>query len=141
VHGHTGGRPPRVDLAAERALAALLHEAGQGEQSLLTSAHDLSDGGLAQALVEAALRHGVGVSVEVPDDAFVALFSESPGRAIVTVPDADAELLVALAQQHGVPVTALGVTGGDALVVEGRFEVPLDEVRTAWTSTLPAALA
>jgi len=141
VHGHTGGLPPQVDLAAERDLAALLQEAGQGARSLITSAHDLSDGGLAQALVEGALRHGVGVSVEVPGDAFVALFSESPGRAVVTVPDADAELLVALAEQHGVPVTALGVTGGDALVVEGQFEVPLEELRTAWTSTLPAALA
>ena len=141
VHGHVGGLPPRLDLAAERALAALLHEAGQGERGLITSAHDLSDGGLAQALVEGALRHGIGVSVEVPGDAFVGLFSESPGRAVVTVPDSDAELLVALAEQHGVPVTALGVTGGDALVVEGRFEVPLDELRTAWTATLPAALA
>ena len=44
VHGHLGGLPPTVDLQAERALASLLHD-GVG---LLTSAHDLSDGGLAQ---------------------------------------------------------------------------------------------
>ena len=54
VHGHLGGLPPRVDLAAEKALAALLVDAGRA--GLLTSAHDLSDGGLAQALVEAVLR-------------------------------------------------------------------------------------
>ena len=67
VHGHLGGLPPTVDLSAERSLAELLH-AGVG---LLTSAHDLSDGGLAQALAEASLRHGIGVTVAVPDDAFV----------------------------------------------------------------------
>ena len=61
VHGHLGGVPPVVDLAGEKRLAELLHE-GVG---LLTSAHDLSDGGLAQALVETSLRHMCGVSVSV----------------------------------------------------------------------------
>ena len=137
VHGHLGGLPPQVDLEAERSLAQLLH-AGVG---LLSSAHDLSDGGLAQALVEAALRHDVGVSVSVPGDAFIGLFSETTARALVTVPDGDAERLVALAEEHGVPITALGVTGGDSVVVDGQLEVGLDELRAAWTATLPAALA
>jgi phosphoribosylformylglycinamidine synthase len=137
VHGHLGGQPPRVDLAAERDLAALLHDA----VGLVTSAHDLSDGGLAQALAEASLRHGIGVSVEVDGDPFVALFSESTARVVVTVPDGEAGRLVELAERHGVPIAPLGVTGGDALVVEGQFEVPLEELRAAWTATMPAALS
>jgi phosphoribosylformylglycinamidine synthase subunit PurL len=137
VHGHLGGRPPRVDLAAEKALAALLHEA----VGLVTSAHDLSDGGLAQALVEAALRHDVGVRVAVPGDAFLGLFAESAGRALVTVAPGDADALTALAQRHGVPLAALGETGGDAVEVDGQFTLPLAEARAAWTATLPAALA
>ena len=56
VHGHLGGLPPMVDLAAEQALAELLREA----VGLVTSAHDLADGGLAQALVEASLGNDVG---------------------------------------------------------------------------------
>ncbi|GAA1775304.1 phosphoribosylformylglycinamidine synthase subunit PurL [Nocardioides hankookensis] len=136
VHDHLGGLPPAVDLEAERTLAQLLH-AGVG---LLTSAHDLSDGGLAQALAEASLRHGVGVTVEVPEDAFVALFSESTARVLVTVADGDAERLVQLAEEHGVPIASIGVTGGDVLGVDGQFEIPLDELRAAWTATLPAAL-
>ena len=136
VHDHLGGLPPTVDLGAERSLAELLH-AGVG---LLSSAHDLSDGGLAQALAEGSLRHGVGVSVSVSSDAFVALFSESAARVLVTAPDGDAERLVELAAEHGVPITALGVTGGDVLGVDGQFEIPLDELRAAWTATLPAAL-
>jgi phosphoribosylformylglycinamidine synthase subunit PurL len=136
VHGHLGGLPPLVDLDAEQALATLLQEA----VGLVSSAHDLSDGGLAQTLVEGALRHGVGVAVEVPGDAFVGLFSETAGRVVVTVPDGAAERLVELAERHGVALTALGVTGGDTLVVEGQFEVPLEELRDAWTATLPATL-
>ena len=86
VHDHLGGRPPRVDLAHEQRLAAVLVEAAR--RGLLSSAHDLADGGLAQALVESCLRYGHGVAVELPDsaDPFVWLFSESAGRVLVSLP-------------------------------------------------------
>jgi phosphoribosylformylglycinamidine synthase len=137
VHGHLGGLPPQVDLEAERSLAELLREA----VGLITSAHDLSEGGLAQALVEGGLRHDIGASVQVEGDAFVALFAESTARVLVSVPDGAAEQLTELAARHGVPLTPLGVTGGPDLVVADQFAVPLAEVRTAWSATLPAALA
>src|SRR5262249_3144677 len=57
-HDHLGGRPPRVDLGAERVLASLVRDAA--ERGFLNSAHDISDGGLASALVESCLRRGVG---------------------------------------------------------------------------------
>jgi phosphoribosylformylglycinamidine synthase subunit PurL len=139
VHGHLGGRPPRVDLAADRSLARLLADL----VGVATSAHDLSDGGLAQALTEACLVGGIGATVDpgaVADDAFVALFSESAARVIVTVPAEHLEELRARCDRHGVPVADIGTTGGDALVVEGAFDVPLADLRTAWSATLPAAL-
>jgi phosphoribosylformylglycinamidine synthase len=143
VHGHLGGMPPRVDLAAERALGSLLAEAGSA--GLLGAAHDVSDGGLVQTLVEAALRRDVGVRVELEGDPFVALFSESAARVVVAVDPADEERVVALAGEHSVPVTRVGVTTEDgteaALEVAGRFSIPLAEVREAWSSVLPAALA
>ncbi|HRD64162.1 MAG TPA: AIR synthase-related protein, partial [Nocardioides sp.] len=142
VHGHLGGMPPVVDLAAERALAELLREAGALGRGLVTSAHDLSDGGLAQALVESVLRNSVGATVSVEGDPFVALFSESAGRVLVTVPTSDVMRLTDLAARHGVPITALGTTGGSSLAVAGqtgRFEVDLDLLRDTWTRTLPAA--
>ena len=58
AHGHLGGRPPAVNLAAERELAAVLIAGAAG--GLLEAAHDLSDGGLAVALVESCLRGGTG---------------------------------------------------------------------------------
>ncbi len=136
VHGHLGGLPPTVSLAAERSLAELLQEA----VGLVTSAHDLSDGGLAQALVESVLRRSVGATVSVEGDPFVALFSESAARVLVTVPAGDVERLTALAARHGVPATEIGSTGGAALVVDGQFDVDLDLLRDTWTKTLPDAL-
>ena len=136
VHGHLGGLPPRVDLAAEQALGRLMAEASAA--SLVTAAHDVSDGGLVQTLVEMVLRRGVGATVAVDGDPFVALFSESVARAVVSVPAAGTEALLARAAAYGVPATVVGRTGGDSLAVADAFEIGVDELRTAHEGTLPA---
>jgi phosphoribosylformylglycinamidine synthase len=134
VHGHLGGQPPAVDLAAERALAELLGALGRA--GLITSAHDLADGGLAQTLAESALRYGVGARLHLGADPFTALFSESTARVVVTTSEPGG--VKTTAQWAGVPVTELGTTGGDVLAVEDLPDLPLAELRAAWTATLPA---
>jgi phosphoribosylformylglycinamidine synthase subunit PurL len=138
VHGHLGGRPPAVDLPAEKALGELL--AALGREGLVTSAHDLADGGLAQALAESALRYGTGARLTLDGDVFTALFSESAARVVVTTTDPEA--VRATAEWAGVLVTELGTTGGDGpdavLAVDGVAELPLAELRAAWSATLPA---
>jgi phosphoribosylformylglycinamidine synthase subunit PurL len=136
VHQHLGGLPPAVDLDAERQLAILVTAAA--EAGVLASAHDLSDGGLAIALAEACLYGGRGCAVALRGDAFTDLFSESAARALVSVVPGREREFAALAEEHGVPATVLGVTTGDALTVEGIFEIPLTELKQVWTGTLPA---
>jgi len=136
AHQHLGGLPPAVDLDAERRLAALVEAAAA--DGVLASAHDLSDGGLAIALAEASLHGDLGCSLTLSGDSFTALFSESSGRALVSVVPGREVDFVVLARQHGVPATVIGVTGGASLDVEGAFSVPLTELREVWTGTLPA---
>jgi phosphoribosylformylglycinamidine synthase len=144
VHGHLGGLPPAVDLAAERELADILVNASR--DGLIDAAHDLSDGGLAQALVESCLRRGIGARVWFPDelDPFVALFSESAGRAIVAVPRSEEVRFTDMCSARGFPHVRIGVTDGrgdEALLdVQDQFSVPLSELRAAWSATLPDAL-
>jgi phosphoribosylformylglycinamidine synthase subunit PurL len=140
AHRHLGGRPPAVDLTAERALAAVLGQAGQA--GLLEAAHDLSDGGLAIALAECCLAGGQGCAVRLPGapagGEFPLLFGESAARAVVAVrPGAEAEF-AALCQGGGVPAAELGVTGGASLEITGSFTVSLDELAAAHRGTLPA---
>jgi phosphoribosylformylglycinamidine synthase subunit PurL len=133
-HDHLGGRPPAVHLAAEKALAELLVH--YSAQSLLTAAHDLAEGGLAQTLVEASLLNNVGATVNIAGDPFVALFSESSARVLLATTDREAVL--AAAAGCGVPARAIGVTGGASLVVDGTVDLPLSELRAASEATLPA---
>jgi phosphoribosylformylglycinamidine synthase len=136
AHGHLGGRPPRVDLTAERQLALTLMAAAAG--GLLDAAHDLSDGGLAVALAEACLRGGLGCRVRLPGDPFVWLFSESAARAVVAVKPGAEVPLRRLCTDHGVPATVLGTAGGESLEVEGWFAIPLTELAAVHEHTLPA---
>ncbi|HEX4787601.1 MAG TPA: phosphoribosylformylglycinamidine synthase subunit PurL, partial [Actinospica sp.] len=137
VHGHLGGLPPKVDLERERRLAEILIAGSR--DGMLSAAHDLSDGGLVQALAESCLRGGHGARVVLPDglDPFVALFSESAGRAVVAVPRSEELRFSDMCRFRGVPVARIGVVDGAALDVQDQFSIPLAELREAWTGTFP----
>ncbi|MGJ0203124.1 phosphoribosylformylglycinamidine synthase subunit PurL [Leucobacter sp. gxy201] len=147
VHEHLGGRPPVADLAAERSLAELLHAASQG--GILSGAVDLSEGGLAQALTDGALRFGVGARVWIDEimsrdgvDATAALFSESQARVLVAVPHEEDVKFRGLCSGREFPVLKIGVTDGAgenaAIEVQDRFTLPLAELRAASQATLPS---
>ncbi len=137
IHQHLGGRPPAVDLAAELRLAGLL--AASGEQGLITSAHDLADGGLGQALAEAVMRFGVGARVWLTEimerdgvDAATALFSESTGRVLISVDREDDVKFQAMCEGRDYPVLRIGVTdrADAALEVQDYFTLSVDELRS-----------
>ncbi|KQR39810.1 MULTISPECIES: phosphoribosylformylglycinamidine synthase subunit PurL [Microbacterium] len=146
VHQHLGGLPPKVDLAGEKRLAGLLGAAR--DEWLISSAHDVSEGGLAQALAEGVSRFGIGARVWLNEilerdgvDAASALFSESTGRVIVTVPREDDVKFRGLCEGRDYPVMRIGVTDteGDKLQVQDVFTVPIAEIRERSQATLPAA--
>ncbi|WP_428638488.1 phosphoribosylformylglycinamidine synthase subunit PurL [Schaalia sp.] len=129
-HSHLGGLPPRVDFDAEVALGnvvrALSAADGPDGRPLVRAAHDLSNGGLAQALVDMVLRFGIGGSFDLTEaqgfnglSDFEILFSESQARAILAVPEGALAAVHAAAEAEGVPVARLGTTGGDMLAVLG----------------------
>jgi phosphoribosylformylglycinamidine synthase len=112
---------------------------------VLAAAHDLSDGGLAQTLVEGCLRYGVGAAVSVESvcardgvSVFVALFAESTARVVAAVRPADEDRFTGLLAGHQVATARLGVTGGAQLELTGLFTVPLDEVRAVHEAPLRA---
>ena len=146
IHQHLGGKPPVVNLAGEKALAELLH--GASLQGLLASAHDLSEGGLAQAVVESSLRFGIGARIWIGElmerdgiDATAALFSESTGRVLVSVGREDDVKFVGLCEARNIPVLRIGVTDvkgdGAVLAIKDVADFSLAELRQGWSQTIP----
>jgi phosphoribosylformylglycinamidine synthase len=105
VFGEVGGRPARLDLEAEAALVSFLRRAAP----LCSLVHDVSHGGLAVALAEAAIHSGLGAQVTLPGDPR-AWFGEGGGQAVLACAPDLADRL------DGVPLRRLGVAGGDRLL-------------------------
>ena len=90
------------------------------------------------ALAESCLRGGTGCRVRLPADPFTFLFSESAARAVVAVRSGAAARFAELRAAHGVPGQTIGTVGGDDLVVEGWFAIPLAELAAVHQGVLPA---
>jgi len=146
IHGHLGGRPPAVDFAAEKRLAEVL--AAACADVLLDSAHDVSGGGLAQTLVECALRFGTGVRVTLDDvagrdrvDTPTLLFSETGARAVVSVPRNFEDLFTRLCEARGQVAARIGTTQGTGdqarLEIQGVFDASLADLRDLSAGVLP----
>jgi phosphoribosylformylglycinamidine (FGAM) synthase-like enzyme len=94
------------------------------------------------------LRFGVGARVWLTEimerdgvDAATALFSESTGRVIVSVPREDDVRFQGLCEGRGYPVLRIGVTdaASPALEIQGEFTATIDELAAAHRGTLAEA--
>src|SRR5882672_10910751 len=121
VCGREEGAPPPVDLLEER-------ENGDVVRALIadgavTAAHDVSDGGLLVAIAEMAMASGIGATLDAaPDDtpAHAFWFGEDQARYVLTVAAGAAEAVIARVQSASVPVSRLGMTGGETLALSGE---------------------
>jgi len=118
-YGTVSGTPPALDLPAEAALVRYVTEVAPR----CSLAHDVSDGGLAVALAEAALFSGCGARLDLPLDA-VTLFGEGCGQVILALPS---DQLETDPLGSDVAVRRIGEVGGDEILGVG-----LTRLRAAW---------
>jgi len=145
VHGVTEGRPPQLDLNKEKSLLNAVLKAIQS--GLVQSAHDLSEGGLAVALAESCISVGLGAGVELTASdlrADIALFSESQSRILLSASPNQADELVQLIAQHGVPVRVIGRVEGEDLVVHANGTAvvnrPVQALKQVWEDVIPCLM-
>ena len=152
--GRPAGRIPDVDLDAEVRLQTVLREAIASQ--MLSSAHDLSDGGLAVAAAESCIAGKLGATLNLDGliwdgsgtgastgRADITLFGEAPTLVLVSASPHAVGALTALSQANGVICSRLGTVGGDELVISMGDEIlraniaALDET---YESALPRAM-
>jgi phosphoribosylformylglycinamidine synthase subunit PurL len=143
VSGAAAGRIPEVDLPALRWLCDLLGELARDR--VLSSAHDVSDGGLAVALAEVGLASGIGLeaTIEPGADSAATLFGECCGLVVVTCATDDEARLAEACDAAEVPLERIGALGGSRIAVrcgELALDVPLEAARAAYEGTLPRAM-
>lgn len=148
IHGVTAGAPPACDLAREAALVDTLVNCAAS--TVLSSAHDCSDGGFFVALAESAVGNAermFGVSVTLNDwqdlPLRALLFGEAQGRVIVSSSQPDAVL--AEAERNGLPARVIGtvVNASSGLTVRvGERDIRADTQRmaTAFHNAIPQVM-
>jgi len=146
--GLVAGRPPSVDLMAERSLQQAV--LGMIHEGLLRSAHDCSDGGLAATLAEAALGDGEspwGIEVALDDDLppVGVLFAETQGRIVVSCDPDHAGAVLRIAEIHEVPARVIGTVGrpgGDLnlRLTRGFVSVPAARAAEAYFQAIPSIM-
>ncbi|MDR2301896.1 MAG: phosphoribosylformylglycinamidine synthase subunit PurL [Deltaproteobacteria bacterium] len=143
--GRDEGPVPSLDLERAARLNDFLVEAAK--KSLLASAHDLAEGGLAAGLAECCfpLNLGAKVKSEAPVSAAAAFFGESQSRVLISLPEENLRALKALLAQSRLPHGLIGqVTSEDRLTIDhGRekLEANLSDLKVAWSEALPRAAA
>jgi phosphoribosylformylglycinamidine synthase len=142
ICGKEDGAPPPVDLVEEKEngdlVRAMIHD------GLLTAVHDVSDGGLLVALAEMAMASNIGARIDAaPTDtpAHAFWFGEDQARYVVTASAADIEKVVARAKAASIPLSPLGVTGGDTLALAGERAVSVVKLSEGHEGWLPGYMA
>lgn len=130
--GISGGIVPDLEIAAmktryDRLVHAILHD-------LVASAFPVTHGGLAIALAKVAVGGQIGMDITLSGDLRpdILLFSETPGRFVVTV-DPDKKRSFELAM--GSEATLIGRVTGKQLQITGpslRIVVPVSDLEAAY---------
>jgi phosphoribosylformylglycinamidine (FGAM) synthase-like enzyme len=142
ICGSEDGAPPPVDLEAEKRNGCVVR--GMIHAGTATSVHDVSDGGLLSALAEMAIASGIGAKLLPAPAAIVPhayWFGEDQARYIVTVPEAEAGLVLAKMKGASVPCVRIGTTGGDAIALAGEAVVAVASLKTGFERWLPAYMS
>jgi phosphoribosylformylglycinamidine synthase len=131
---------PALDLGREAAVGRTVRSAIAG--GLLSSAHDLSEGGLAVGLAESAIAGGHGATIEPAEGLplHVWLFSESASRILVSLPPGALPDLERIAASEGVPIATLGTVGGGNVSVGADLSIPVTDLRERYETSFPRAM-
>ncbi|WP_240376062.1 phosphoribosylformylglycinamidine synthase subunit PurL [Bacillus piscicola] len=138
--GDISGKPPVIDLNEEKERQTQLLEAIQ--TGLVSSAHDIAEGGFAVAAAESLVGTKLGATLTITGDTAVELFSETQSRFLVSVPAANEttfEKLIPDARKVG------NVTEDQSLVItdstrEVILQADVSEVERAWRGAIPCLL-
>ena len=109
---------------------------------------DISDGGLAVALAQAALAHGVGATV-AQEPALAAaplfgIFAEPASTMVMTTASKHVSDVEKLAAEYGFCAAQIGTTGGDRLEIsiygQPVIAAGIAELTETWSGALESAL-
>lgn len=139
MYNEKRGKVPRVNLDNEKKLGECLRSLIK--KRIISSAHDVSEGGLAVALIESSFRYpelqyGFSVSLPWKGRPDFLLFGEEPGRVVVSVNISKLSAFKSECKKWKIPVYYLGEVSKGKLEVKDAFYFPFEELFHRWNTLL-----
>jgi phosphoribosylformylglycinamidine synthase II len=138
------GPAPRLHIDLEKKIQTCCLKAI--ELGLVSSAHDITQGGLAVALAECCIAGNLGfvgeIDTDIRPDAL--LFGEGQSRIILSIPEENLSVLNKLAGEMKVQVSVLGFVKSGSLKIQvkqkkrviGKIDVPVENITEIWNNAI-----
>ncbi len=141
------GEVPVINLELEKKVQQTC--LNLAKDSLINSAHDCSDGGLAVTIAESCFsslnRQAVGAEIDLKDENLSAeaqLFGESPSRIVISFAADNLEKVKKIASD--IPFEVIGKVGGGDLIVKvsdkEEISAEIKELENIWNNSLETKL-
>ncbi len=142
IHSQKKGDCPSLNLKKEKALQDTVFAAIN--KSLVQSAHDCSEGGIAVALAESCITdEKIGAQVTLKSGTIrkdALLFGETQSRVILSAKQDNVEKILQLAQKNKVPASVIGKVGGNKLVISDLINISVNDLYETWSKAIEKAL-
>ena len=133
IHGQEIGAVPPTDLTTEKSNGDFIRS--QILNGMVSSCHDVSDGGLLVAVTEMAMAGQIGATIESADSNQAGFwFGEDQSRYVIAT--SEPERVLSAAEIGGIPVQKIGVTGGADISINGE-KISVSDITTTNEEWLP----
>ena len=136
LHGELGANVPAPDLnEAKNQVYAITDCIDQG---LLSSCHDISDGGIATALSEMTFENNIGLCVTVPGGLAIEtlLFTET-GGFVIEVDEKNLPQVESILRGYDLDCYNIGTTTKEPkITINGSINISVEEAKHLWSNGL-----
>lgn len=137
ILNRTDGEAPHVDLSTEKKNGEFVRHLI--ETGVITTCHDLSDGGLALALAEMVIKSKKGIKAQLTGQTppHAELFGEDQARYLIAVNAHELPKVIEAGKQSSVDLQVVGKVEGEYLEVENQFKLSVDSLHDAYENWFP----
>jgi len=143
IHGIKKGPLAKLDLECEKSLQEFLVKAAKNK--LLSSAHDLSEGGLVVGIAECTFDacNNLGAVIDLTElnnpslriDSI--LFGETHSRAIVSIRGENKSIFLNLVREYSLSCYEIGICKGDRLRVDDCIDLKVSDLYKIYEEAIP----
>lgn len=137
IMGRNTEDPPDVNLKTEKINGEIVKKLINDQ--LLSSCHDISDGGLIISICELLIKSNIGADINIANngDILEELFAENQSRYIISVSSSNQDKMFEILSNASIEYHYLGNITGNELKVNDKIVISLRELTEAFENLIP----